>query len=212
MRKYRVLGVEHKTPDTFCLRVERPSSPILSGQCFNIGIPGLNINREYSMYSSADAPYLEFLIRAVNGGRVSSHLRGLNTGDLVELDGPYGEFCIPTDRRTARFLFICSGTGIAPFHSFVETFPRLDYLIVHGIRYASEAYDASHYQQGRYISCISKNSLGESMRVTDFLCKHPVKDDVFVYLCGNRHMIVDSVDILLNQGVNGSKIISEVFF
>ena len=212
MNTYAVLGIQHKTPSTFCLRVARPNSVIASGQCFNVGIPGIDINREYSMYSSADAPYLEFLIRAVEGGLVSSRLQKLNIGDLVEVDGPYGEFCIPSDKLFSKFVFIGSGTGIAPFHSFVKTFPNLDYLILHGIRHENEAYDATDYQKGRYIPCISQNLNGPSIRVTDYLQQYPVAKDSMIYLCGNRNMIIDAVQILLDQGIGGDQIISEVFF
>ena len=212
MSTYSVLNIEYKTQNTFCLRVERPIDPIKSGQCFNVGIPGMDINREYSMYSACDASYLEFLIRVIDDGLVSSHLQKLRVGDVVEVDGPYGEFCIAPDKLHSKFVFIGSGTGIAPFHSFVKTYPNLNYTIIHGIRYVNEAYDSGDYQVGKYIACISQNDNGVSMRVTDYLQSNPIAKDSIVYLCGNRNMIVDAVQILLDQGISGDQIISEVFF
>ena len=212
MQTYSVLNIEHKAPSTFCLRVERSANIIKSGQCFNVGIPGMDINREYSMYSAADAPYLEFLIRAIDDGLVSARLQMLKVGDAVEVDGPYGEFCISPDNINSNFVFIGSGTGIAPFHSFVKTYPNLNYKILHGIRHASEAYDAGDYKEGAYMPCISQNENGKSERVTDFLRNNPIPQESIVYLCGNRNMIVDSVQILLDQGISGDQIISEVFF
>lgn len=212
MRTYSVLSIQHKTKNTFCLRVERPDKILISGQCFNLGIPGLEINREYSMYSAADAPYLEFLIRVVEGGLLSKNLQSLEIGDRVELDGPYGEFCISPHKLSSKFVFIASGTGIAPFHSFVKTFPNLNYLLIHGIRYIEESYDASDYHAERYIPCISKNLNGPNMRVTDYIKKFPISKDSIIYLCGNRNMIIDSVEILLDQGIGGDQIVSEVFF
>lgn len=212
MHTYPVLEIKNKTQNTFCLRVGRPDTSIVSGQCFNVGMPGIDINREYSMYSAANAPYLEFLIRAVEGGLVSSHLQKLKPGDLVEVDGPYGDFCIPPSKVNSKFVFIGSGTGIAPFHSFVKTYQNLNYIVLHGIRHENEAYDALDYQHGKYIPCISQNLNGRSMRVTDYLLENPVSKDSIIYLCGNRNMIIDSVQILLDQGIGGDQIISEVFF
>ena len=212
MNTYKVLKISHKTKNTFCIRVKRTNISIKAGQCFNVGIPGMDINREYSMYSNADAPFLEFLIRAVDDGMVSSNLQKLNAGDEVEVDGPYGEFCIPLDKLGAKFFFIGSGTGIAPFHSFVQTYPDLDFTVIHGIRYANEAYDFEDYRGGRYIPCISRNEGGKSERVTDYLRANPIPKNSIVYLCGNRNMIIDSVQILLDQGIGGDQIISEVFF
>ncbi len=212
MSTYTVLKISHKTKNTFCIRVERPNISIRAGQCFNVGIPGMDINREYSMYSSADAPFLEFLIRAVDGGMVSSSLQKLSSGDEVEVDGPYGEFCIPLDKLGAKFFFIGSGTGIAPFHSFVQTYANLDFTVIHGIRYSNEAYDFEDYRGGKYIPCISKNESGKSQRVTDYIRANPIPQNSIIYLCGNRNMIIDSVQILLDQGIGGDQIISEVFF
>lgn len=212
MKTYKVLSVTHLTKNTFLLKTERPDVVIRAGQCFNVGVLGMSINREYSMYSSADAPYLEFLIRAVDDGLVSSQLQKLNVGDLVEIDGPYGEFCIHKENFSRKHLFIGSGTGIAPFHSFAKTYPELDYLVLHGIRHPEEAYNQEDYKSGGYYPCISKNPNGESMRVTDFLKINPPKAETIIYLCGNRNMIVDSVQILLDHGINGDQIITEVFF
>jgi ferredoxin-NADP reductase len=212
MHTYSVLAIEHKTQNTFCLRVERPFGLIKSGQCFNVGIPGMDINREYSMYSSSDAPFLEFLIRVIDNGLVSSRLQKLKVGDVVEIDGPYGEFCISLNKLNSQFVFIASGTGIAPFHSFIKTYPIINYTILHGIRYANEAYDLTDYEEGRYIPCISRNDGGQSTRVTDYLRANPISHDSIIYLCGNRNMIIDAVQILLDQGINGDQIISEVFF
>lgn len=212
MEKFPVIKIEFKTKNTFCLRVGKPNRLIKSGQCFNVGIPGSQINREYSIYSPVDAPYLEFLIRAVDDGLLSCQLQNMKVGDLVEIDGPFGEFCIPEKKINSKFVFIASGTGIAPFHSFVKTYPKLNYSVIHGIRFASETYDNNDYHSGKYIACISQNQNGVSMRVTDYLILNKVTHDSIIYLCGNRNMIIDSVQILLDQGISGDQIISEVFF
>lgn len=213
MSVQKVISLNSLTENIFILRIEKPPKIIRAGQCFNVGIPGMGINREYSMCSSPEDPYLEFLIRAVQGGRVSERLGMLRTGDDVEIDGPYGEFCVDNSKLNEQFLFIASGTGIAPFISFVRTFPQLQYQIIHGVRYATEIF--SEFQRlPSYIPCISlgvRND-GTNMRVTDYLKKFPPGNNKKIFLCGNRNMIVDSVEILLNQGVNGDNIFSEAFF
>ena len=157
--------------------------------------------------------FLEFLIRVVDDGLVSSKLAKLKVGDEVEIDGPYGKFCLPSETNGKKFLFIASGTGVAPFHSFVKSVPDLDYLVVHGIRHADEAYDAKTFAAGCYIPCVSQSAGGgDSSRVTDFIKNNIPKAETAVYLCGNRNMIVDTVEILLENGVGGDQIFTEVFF
>ena len=214
MNTYPLERVEHLTENTFKIRIKRPDILIKSGQCFNVGIPLLGINREYSMYSAADSDYLDFLIRAVNGGIISSELQKLKPGDLVEVDGAYGEFCLnePID-YSQEYLFIATGTGIAPFHSFVQTWENLNYLILHGVRTKDECYDMSHYKLNSYVPCLSSPGNDEqSIRVTDYLSNIELSSSVKVYICGNRNMIVEVFEILHNKGVSGDRIITEVFF
>jgi ferredoxin/flavodoxin---NADP+ reductase len=214
MNTYPVLGIKHLTKNTFRLRVKRPDITIISGQCFNVGIPELGINREYSMYSSADSKHLDFLIRSVDGGLISSELQKLKPGDLVEVDGAYGEFCLKNPlNKNLNYLFIATGTGIAPFHSFVETNNEIKYKILHGVRSKNECYDVNDYVDGAYIPCISKpNGSDKGKRVTDYLSSIELPMNVQVYVCGNRNMIIDVFDILSSKGVSGDQIKTEVFF
>jgi len=189
---------------------------IKAGQCFNVGLPGIGINREYSIYSAAEAPYIEFLIRSVKGGLVSPRLLECRPGDLVEVDGPYGEFCLPNPMDLDKnYLFVATGTGIAPFHSFVGTYPNLmKYNVVHGVRTEHECYESEHYAKGSYLACISRplKTVTPQQRVTDYLAEHPVPPNTVVFLCGNRNMIIDACDLLFQQGINGDHVVTEVFF
>lgn len=214
MKPFKVIAVEHLTKDTFRLRTDRPEVPILAGQCFNVGIPGGSINREYSMYSDANGDYLDFLIKVVEDGSLTPKLQKLKVGDLVEIDGPYGQFYLhnPLD-KARKYSFLATGTGVAPFHSFISTYPSLNYRLIHGVRYPNEQYEFKDYADESYIPCISKNDAGsKSMRLTDFLKENPVGPSEIVYLCGNRNMIVDAFQILRDQGVPGDNLFTEVFF
>ena len=92
MSAVKIIGNERLSSSTFMLTVERPDIEIKSGQCFNIGTNEAGVNREYSMYSDANADHVQFLIKEVEYGVVSPRIAKLNVGDEVELEGPYGEF------------------------------------------------------------------------------------------------------------------------
>jgi len=214
MKNYQVLDIIHLTTSVCKIKTERPDSLIYAGQCFNVGVPGDSVNREYSMYSSANADYLEFLVRVLEEGHVSPLLQRLKVGDFLEIDGPYGQFILrEPENQSLRYVFLGTGTGIAPFRSFVKTYPKINYQIIHGIRYPEEQYDKSDYIDGKYVSCISKNDAGSpSRRVTDYLLENPIDKDSVVYLCGNKNMIIDVFEILRDQQVPGNNIFTEVFF
>lgn len=215
MKSFKVLENRTICEGTHCLRTERPHSMIRAGQCFSVGLASLGINREYSMYSAADDDYLDFLIRVVPDGVVSPWLAKCNVGDQVEIGGPYGDFCLFEDQvKSKEYVFIATGTGIAPFHSFVKSFPTLRYHIYHGVRHEDEQYDKEHYAPDRYSAAVSRPRLGTSRseRVTNLLEQANLKNDSLYYLCGNQKMITDTIALLLAKGIPGGAIFTETFF
>ncbi len=227
--KHKVLAVRHLTKSTYVLQVERAEFEFIPGQCVNIGLSNIGINREYSTYSGLnDDKKMEFLIKAVENGKVSTALQKLKKGDSVQLDGAYGKFTLkkPTNLKQ-KYVFIASGTGIAPFHSFALTYPEIDYTVLHGIRFQEEQYDKKDYKDGRYVACVSKtlkleksktqkgSKVGQNVfagRVTDYLRKNKVDKKATYYLCGNTEMINEVYDILRENEINGDQIFTEVFF
>jgi len=190
MQLVSVIDNERLSTSTFMLTVERPTAMIKAGQCFNVGTGVSGVNREYSMYSDAK-------------------------GDTVELAGPYGEFCIENTiaRGDEHYTFICTGTGIAPFRSFVQTYGSLNFELIHGIRHEEEQYHAKEYGRGRYTPCISRPANGaNTQRVTDYIQRNTLNPNTTVYICGNRKMIAEVFELCRQQGISGSNIFTEVFF
>lgn len=212
-RIYRVHMIRTLTPDTYVLRFDRNGMKFRAGQHITLGIPGNNQVREYSIYSAEHDDYLEVLIKEVDSGLVSRQLRKLIPGELLEVDGPFGYFTIDKNHFSRKFLFIGTGTGIAPFSCITGTYPSLDYQILHGVRYGSDAYERNKYPAGRYVLCTSRDQEGTfNGRVTDYLRENPLDSDTLVYLCGNCDMIYDVYDLLTSSGFPSGNIKTEVYF
>lgn len=210
---FAVHGVRQLSDTAYVLRFDRNGLAFAPGQYLSVG-PAGDINmREYSVYSSPQDDYLEILVKEVEGGYVSTRLRGLGPGDPVQVDGPFGFFTIDDDWREHRFVFIATGTGISPFHNFVRSYPGIDYRLLHGIRDRSERYEIETYHHGRYVSCISRSTDGDFHgRVTDYLRHNPVDTAARYYLCGNCDMIYEAFDILQDAGVPHNHLFAEVYF
>lgn len=196
------------------MRLERGNMQFKAGQHIIVGLKGeLNL-REYSVYSGEKDDYLEILVREVLDGIVSLQLMHCKPGQFLEVNGPFGSFGMETfDLFSKKHIFIASGTGISPFHSFVRSYPGIDYTLIHGIRYIIEAYDRSDYDSDRYILCTSKEKKGTHKgRVTSFLPTFRVSPDMLFYICGNNSMIYEVYHILRNKGVPDEKIFTEVYF
>ena len=119
---HKVLEIRNLSTTAYALRLERKGLSFKAGQCFNLGLKNSGVNREYSIYSGENDDYLEFLIKEVKEGTVSPSLRKVTLGEEINLHGPYGSFVIdPIKVEQVQFCFICTGTGIAPFHSFIRS-------------------------------------------------------------------------------------------
>ena len=170
--------------------------------------------REYSVYSGENDDYLEILVREIPEGSVSKHLKQCKPGDLLKVNGPFGSFGLESfDIFSRKLVFIASGTGISPFHSFVRSYPGIDYTLIHGVRYRNEAYESNDYDPHCYILCTSKEPNGDNKgRVTRFLARYRVDPDMLFYVCGNNSMIYEVYHILRDKGIPDGNIFSEVFF
>jgi ferredoxin-NADP reductase len=211
---HKVLEIRNLSTTAYALRLERKGLSFKAGQCFNLGLKNSGVNREYSIYSGENDDYLEFLIKEVKEGTVSPSLRKVALGEEINLHGPYGSFVIdPIKVEQVQFCFICTGTGIAPFHSFIRSHPNLDYQIINGIRFFNERYDYDEYHPLKITTCISREkSTGFHGRLTDHLPKIPVDTKSIFYICGNQKMIQEAYEILRKKNVSGNHIFTEAFF
>ena len=211
----KVIGIRDLTPTAYVIRFDRDNIPFRAGQHILLGKKDDIESREYSVYSAEQDDFFEVLIREVKDGLVSKQLRRVKPGEPLNFENPVGYFILKDeDIHTRKFLFIASGTGIGPFHSFVKSYPGLDYKLLHGIRYAYEAFDKQDYDKSRLVRCTSRNRKGDFHgRVTDYLKKHPVEDkNTLCFFCGNVEMIHEAYDIILKQGVPSGNLFAEVYF
>ena len=95
----------------------------------------------------------------------------------------------------------------------IRSYPEIDYTLIHGVRYADEAYERDEYDPPRYILCTSKETTGgKKGRVTRYLSGFRVKSGMLFYLCGNSNMIYEVDHILQDKGVPAENILTEVYF
>lgn len=214
MGKYKVKGIRNLTDSAFVVQIERNGFQFQTGQFVLLGLNETIAQREYSVYSGENDKTIDVLVREVKEGTVSPKLKKLKPGTLVNLDGPFGFFKFnPQSFLPKKFLFVATGTGISPFHSFVKTYPNIDYKLLHGVRFGNENYDHSDFEKQRVTLCTSGENTGDFYgRVTDKLFELNIDADTNCFLCGNSEMIYEAFDILTGKGIPTSNIYSEVYF
>lgn len=206
--------IRHLTGSAYVLRFSRNGMEFTPGQHLVMGLPGGEEMREYSIYSGNNEEYLEVLIKEIDEGLVSRQLKHVRKGDPIQVRGPYGFFLTKaSEPGEKKLLFISSGTGIAPFHSFIRSSPGADYRIILGVRNMEEAYDLADYRRDRITVCTSRDTSGDfGGRITDYLLEADLNPAQEIYLCGNSHMILDAMDILRVRGISQQQIFTEVYF
>lgn len=76
--------------------------------------------RSYSMSNQPGSDELHFFIRQIPGGRVSDEVLSImQTGDLVQVDGPYGDSYLESS-HTGPILLVAGGSGIGPIKSILD--------------------------------------------------------------------------------------------
>lgn len=210
-RESRVVSVRSLAPGTVELTVERAGMPFRAGQEIIVHGSDPQDDRTYSIGSGESDDDLTLLIRIIPHGTVSPRLAGLRAGDPIAFSGPTGSFTLRDPK--APCLFVATGTGIAPFRSFLRTFPDLRPALLHGVRDPSELYwrDEIEPRCELYLPCISRDP-DHPRRVTDALRKLTLPAGVHAYLCGGNPMIRDARDILLHRGVPADAIRGEPYY
>lgn len=211
---HRIIDIRFLTEHTFVIRLERKNINFIAGQHIRVRIPGRPQFRVYSIYSAEQDPFLEILVKEIPTGFYSPLLKNHKIGDYLELRGPSGHFCInPRLIKNNRFLFVATGTGISPFHSYILSYNNLNYRLLHGVRYIYEAYDRNTYDDKRLTICTTGDNYGNYYgRLTQYLQKNIHENDWLVYLCGNSLMINDALDILRDKGFTNDQIFIESYF
>ena len=216
-----VIEVQNLSDGNFILRVKNPGIKFYPGQFFSLGISDMSINREYSVASSSKREFIDFFIREVEGGSLTPSLRKLKRGDKIKILGPYGEFYLREFDKNSEYIFIATGTGLAPFMSIIEDFNIKNYKVYHGVRHLNDAY--TNFDWSNYNLAVSREKTNFEMKskkihniqdgyVDKYIDKLSADEKMLFFLCGNSLMVSNIYDNLLEKNVNPQKIFTEIFF
>jgi NAD(P)H-flavin reductase len=212
MKTHKIISIRAVSKTAFILRLTREDMQFTPGLHISVGIPGEE-NRPYSIYNGIDKDYLEILVKEIPNGMVTPKLRKLNAGDEIKVGLPRGYFCPPENYNGEKLCLIATGTGIAPFHSFVESNLQMNYHLYHGVKDLNEAYDLSFYDRDKITICTSRTDEGDVKgRVIKALKTIKVDDFSYFYICGSYEMLDDVYDLLEEKGVERERIKTEGYF
>src|SRR5690625_3481703 len=116
----KVLDIKCHNDAVYELTLDVNGTPpaFLPGQYVNINVPESGEHRSYSFSSAPGQSELNFLIKQIPSGLMSSWLSQVQAGEEISFTGPLGSFYLREPVRP--LLFLAGGTGLAPFLSMLE--------------------------------------------------------------------------------------------
>lgn len=204
----QVVKNDHFTEDFLLTLKPENKISFKSGQFFLLHTNGTE--RPFSAASPPSDKNLQFLIRKHINGAVTPVLEKLVKGENIEISGPYGAFTLKPGKE--ELIFICTGTGIAPFRSMIpdalEKSPTRRIILINGFRHECFFEDMwnklvkSRKNFKLYGACSSPDKKWKGLQghVTDHLSKIITSPkDKLIYICGSEKMVADVKKVLTEK-------------
>ena len=187
-KQHTIRSVNFVNETLFELTVERLEIPFEAGDCMAIYTPD-GKSRPYSIASGTNEDVLRFLIRRLPQGEVTTQLADAKKGEVLNISPPFGWFRPGQEKQQAPSVFFATGTGIAPFLSYLLSSPKQQPLaIYYGISHQNDLIQLPLLKNtGQLNLAISQeDSPYHYGRITDILDNVPLDPMIHYYCCGRE--------------------------
>ena len=194
---------------------------------------GKTLRRSYSIANvPANDNYIEFAATYVATGPGTQILFNLQTGDQIQVNGPFGRLILK-EPVPERYLLIATGTGVTPYRAMREVLqqrldanPTMHVKLLLGVQTCADIlYEAEFLAWAKESPRFSFNAYVSREPESTILAAHQVRGRVntayaqlelqaendLIYLCGNPAMIDDSFEYLKQHGFSTQQIIREKY-
>ena len=214
--EHHVIHVSFITDTLFELVLNRGDLTFTPGDCVALFDETGTTSRPYSISSGTGEDQLRFIIRVMPGGFLTTYLKSRKPGNLIKVSPPFGWFRPGQDIGTAPFVFIATGTGIAPFLSYCRSVAgRHPECCLYGVRNQCDAIGLDELRKnGPFYLAISREATSDHFhgRVTGLLDMLPLNPHIHYYICGLDTMVDDVTAWLETRDVDSFNVHREVFF
>jgi len=203
-------------------------SPLIfqPGQYIEVQVADDRINA-YSIAGHEGLLKFNLLVDVKPGGPGSKFFEHLKIGNRISFLGPFGTFTLKLDDRAEHLLFLATGCGITPLKCMIDSALkekncRLPITLYFGLSYSGDVFWqdvliklSKEYPNFNFKIAVWKPDQtwqGETGFITEFLKEDfPDASQLSAYLCGNKDMIADATQILLERGCLKKRIYTEKY-
>ncbi|HEY4015247.1 MAG TPA: molybdopterin dinucleotide binding domain-containing protein [Polyangiaceae bacterium] len=197
----------------------------------SVEIDGKRAVRSYSISSPPTRPFvLEVTIKRVPGGLVSNWLADhVHVGDVLDVSGPKGKFCLVPGRIPSKLLLLGAGSGITPIMSMArwlcDVSADVDVKLFNSVRSPSDVIFhrelelmSSRYRMFEPMVITSSRTVGRGWTGLSGRISRPMLDmvapdlhDRHVYMCGPDGFMDAARELLTQAGFDLSRLHAESF-
>lgn len=228
--------IEQMTPNVRRFFLSTPAGSLdsfVAGQFVTFDLPiGEKRLQRWRSYSIANLPKegaeLELcIVRSASGLGTQYFFERVTEGTILRWKGPEGNFVLPQSLEK-DLVFICTGTGIAPFRSMLHAVQQQDLSgrsihLIFGARYEADILYRTEMEQlaqalpnFRYEVALSRqpNWHGHQGYVHPIYMQQyaTVRPDVAFYVCGWSKMIDETIaNLLVKLGYDRTQVFYELY-
>ncbi len=182
---------------------------------FRKDLPEFENARSYSISSLPDADSIELCIALNDKGLFTPWLFQLNNGQTLEISEPQGQFVYKDEFAHFDNVFICTGTGIAPFMSMIDKALHQNEKNVHLV-FGNRKFEDKLFQdqieswQAQYPNFYFYPVFSQENTAEYQGYVHPIYENILrdigsearIFVCGWKDMCVQARQNLKNLGYN----------
>ncbi len=195
----------------------------IAGQFMSLKVAG-SARRSYSIANPPyENTYVETFVDTTPGGPGSIFFDNVEVGDTVGVLFPLGNFIY--EEADNPVYFFATGTGIVPMlsmikHELLSIKSSRKITLVYGVSYERQLIDntvmselAEAHENFELITYVSREEEwpGRKGRITQYIDDSLPKDSD-CYICGGMEMIEDVENLLLQHGIDKSRIRYERYY
>lgn len=226
----RVIRQHQWTDSLFSIYIEVEVAPFTPGQFCRIAldIDETRVARPYSFVNSPDDPIKEFYYNHIEQGLLTPQLRMLKPDDKIWVAKKgAGIFTLNQVQDAQTLWCFATGTALGVYLSILKDtacWQRFQNIVlVHAVRFANELthqeqiqqFQKQHPEQFHYVSFVSREDHPQSLkgripaaiedgRLADKVQLKLDKEHASTMICGNPHMVKDTMAVLQGLGLSVS--------
>ncbi|HLD01051.1 MAG TPA: FAD-binding oxidoreductase [Candidatus Nanoarchaeia archaeon] len=216
-----VLSKKNLTEDVILISFHRPANFIFkAGQFVTLKIKkGENTKmRSYSILSPpSQKESINLCVKIIQDGFASEVFSKLNSGDSLEIKGPFGHFLFDSETENEHW-FIGAGTGITPLYSMIKEYlpgSSRCFKLIFGTKtqkdllfYSELSNLAKKYPNFQYLPVLSREKWKGALGHVQDNLGSDLKNKTF-YICGLKELVLETKELLMSKGVDPKNIKSE---